>query len=96
MNISSSWTGHFFYYNLFTKSTDKIQCRYEAPREETREAHGCWAVGWTKTTWLHYQSMLVDNYIVGKCRRGLNQAALVKKKKYKKAYEREGFSAARD
>jgi hypothetical protein len=73
------------------KSTDKIQCRYKAPREETREAHGCWAVGWKKTTWLHYQSMLVENYIVGKCRRGLNQAASVKK-----TYEREGFLAARD
>jgi hypothetical protein len=29
-----------FIYNLFTKGTDKIHCRYEAPREEPREAHG--------------------------------------------------------
>ncbi len=28
------------FYNLFTKSTD-IHCRYEVPREEPREAHGC-------------------------------------------------------
>ncbi len=30
----------FFLNNLFTKGTDKIHCRYEAPREEPREAHG--------------------------------------------------------
>ena len=36
----------FFYYNLFTKSTDKIHCRYEAPREEPREAHGYLALGY--------------------------------------------------
>jgi hypothetical protein len=35
----------FLYYNLFTKSTDKIHCRYEAPREEPREAHGYLALG---------------------------------------------------
>ncbi len=29
-----------FFYHLFTKGTDKIHCRYEAPREEPREAHG--------------------------------------------------------
>ncbi len=29
-----------FFYNVFTKSTGKIHCRYEAPREEPREAHG--------------------------------------------------------
>ncbi len=29
-----------FLYNVFTKSTGKIHCRYEAPREEPREAHG--------------------------------------------------------
>ncbi len=46
-----------FVNNLFTKSTDKTQCSYEAPREETREAHGCLAVGWKKITWLRYQSM---------------------------------------
>jgi hypothetical protein len=35
-----------FLYNLFTKSTDKIQQRsYKAPREETREAYGRLAVG---------------------------------------------------
>jgi hypothetical protein len=34
------------FYNLFTKSTDKIHCRYEAPREEPREAHGCLTVSW--------------------------------------------------
>jgi hypothetical protein len=34
-----------FFYNLFTKSTDKIHCRYEAPREEPREAHGYLALG---------------------------------------------------
>ncbi len=28
-----------FFYNLFTKGTDK-QYRYEIPREEPREAHG--------------------------------------------------------
>jgi hypothetical protein len=28
-----------FFYNLFTKRTDK-QYRYEIPREEPREAHG--------------------------------------------------------
>jgi hypothetical protein len=39
-----------FFYNLFTKSIDKIQCRYEAPREETREAYGCLAIGCTKDT----------------------------------------------
>ncbi len=27
------------------KGTDKIHCRYEAPREEPREAHGCLALG---------------------------------------------------
>ncbi len=38
--------GNIFYiYNLFTKSTDKIHCRYEAPREEPREAHGYLALG---------------------------------------------------
>ncbi len=46
-----------------------------------------WLFGYRleKATWLHHQSMLVDNYIVGKCRRGLNQANLVKN-----TYEREG------
>jgi hypothetical protein len=39
-----------FFYNLFMKSTDKIQCRYEAPREETREACGCLAIGCKKDT----------------------------------------------
>ncbi len=34
----------FFFYNLFTKRTDKILCRYEAPREETREAYGCLSI----------------------------------------------------
>jgi hypothetical protein len=33
---------NIFLYNLFTKGTDKIHCRYEAPREEPREAHGFW------------------------------------------------------
>ncbi len=56
-----------FIYNLFTKSTGKIHCRYKAPREEPREAHGCLAIGW-KGTWLRHHSMLVDNYIVGKCK----------------------------
>jgi hypothetical protein len=35
----------FFLYNLFTKSTGKIHCRYEAPREEPREAHDYLALG---------------------------------------------------
>jgi hypothetical protein len=34
-----------FIYNLLTISTDKIHCRYEAPREEPREAHGYLALG---------------------------------------------------
>ncbi len=34
-----------FIYNLFTKRTDKIHCRYEAPREEPRKAHGYLALG---------------------------------------------------
>jgi hypothetical protein len=34
-----------FFYNLFTKSTD-IHCRYEIPREESREAHGYLALGY--------------------------------------------------
>jgi hypothetical protein len=34
-----------FFNNLITKSTDKIHCRYEAPREEQREAHGYLALG---------------------------------------------------
>jgi hypothetical protein len=33
-------------YNVFTKSTGKIHCRYEAPREEPREAHGYLALGY--------------------------------------------------
>ncbi len=36
----------FFLYNVFTKSTGKIHCRYEAPREEPREAHGYLALGY--------------------------------------------------
>jgi hypothetical protein len=56
-----------FFYNLFTKSTGKIHCRYEAPREEPREAHRCLAIGW-KATWLRHHSILVDNHIVGKCK----------------------------
>ncbi len=35
-----------FFYNVFTKSTGKIHCRYEAPREEPREAHGYFALGY--------------------------------------------------
>jgi hypothetical protein len=38
--------GKLFLYNLFTKSTGKIHCRYEAPREEPREAHGYLALGY--------------------------------------------------
>ncbi len=34
-----------FIYNLFTKATDKIHCRYEASREEPREAHRYLALG---------------------------------------------------
>jgi hypothetical protein len=33
------------FFFLFTKGTDKINCRYEAPREEPREAHGYLALG---------------------------------------------------
>ncbi len=43
--LSVDWNDKSFFYNLFTKSTDKIQCRYEAPREEPREAHGYLALG---------------------------------------------------
>ncbi len=35
-----------FFYNVFTKSTGKIHCRYEAPREEPREAHGYLELGY--------------------------------------------------
>jgi hypothetical protein len=35
-----------FFNNLFTKSTGKIHCRYEAPREEPREAHSYLALGY--------------------------------------------------
>jgi hypothetical protein len=56
-----------FFYNVFTKSTEEIHCRYEAPREEPREAHGCLAIGW-KATWLRHRSMLVNGYIVGACK----------------------------
>jgi hypothetical protein len=38
-----------FFYNLFTKVQINIS-RYEAPREETREAYGCLAIGCTKET----------------------------------------------
>ncbi len=55
------------------KVQKKIHCRYEAPREEPREAHGCLAIGW-KATWLRHQSMLVNGYIVGACKGGLKQA----------------------
>ncbi len=41
----SKESSKFFIYNVFTKSTEKIHCRYEAPREEPREAHGCLATG---------------------------------------------------
>ncbi len=34
-----------FFYNLFTKSTGKIHCRYKAPSEEPREAHDHLALG---------------------------------------------------
>jgi hypothetical protein len=52
------------------KVQKKIHCRYEAPREEPREAHGCLAIGW-KATWLRHQSL------VGACKGGLKQANLV-------------------
>ncbi len=54
----------FFIYNLFTKSTDKIQRSYEAAREETREACGCLAVGCNKTIHGCINSLcLVDKHI---------------------------------
>jgi hypothetical protein len=37
----------FFYIILFTKVQINVS-RYEAPREETREAYGCLAIGCTK------------------------------------------------
>jgi hypothetical protein len=51
MNITGGiylvhYYNEFFYYNVFTKSTGKIHCRYEAPREELREAHGYLALGY--------------------------------------------------
>jgi hypothetical protein len=45
MKCKPSRENLFFINNLFTKSTDKIHCRYEAPREEPREAHGYLALG---------------------------------------------------
>jgi hypothetical protein len=45
INPWESWFIIFLFYNLFTKSTDKIHCRYEAPREEPGEAFGCLALG---------------------------------------------------
>ncbi len=36
----------YLFYNVFMKSTGKIHCRYEAPREEPREAHGYLALGY--------------------------------------------------
>jgi hypothetical protein len=35
-----------FYIMYSRKVQKKIHCRYETPREELREAHGCLAVGW--------------------------------------------------
>ncbi len=40
INIKKKTIVKFFFYNVFTKSTGKIHCRYEAPRKEPREAHG--------------------------------------------------------
>ncbi len=40
---SEQW---ILFYNVFTKSTGKIHCRYEAPREEPGEAHGYLALGY--------------------------------------------------
>ncbi len=44
--IKISFKRILFIYNVFTKSTGKIHCRYEAPREEPREAHGYQALGY--------------------------------------------------
>jgi hypothetical protein len=38
--VTTSQRELIFLYNVFTESTGKIHCRYEAPREEPREAHG--------------------------------------------------------
>ncbi len=57
-----------FFYNLFTKGTDKIHCRYEAPREEPREAHGYLALGCDG----YMVALSVNSYIVRKCKRELN------------------------
>ncbi len=56
----------FFYYNLFTESTD-IHCRYEVPREEPREAHGYFG-----SNLCQLMVALSVNYIVGKCKGKLN------------------------
>ncbi len=58
--IATSLSDFYYYYDLFTESTDKIHCRYEAPREEPRESHGCLAISWKKATWLRCQSTLIN------------------------------------
>jgi hypothetical protein len=64
------WVGELFIYNLFTKGTDKIHCRYEAPREEPRETHGYLALGCDG----YMVALSVNSYIVRKCKREPNPA----------------------
>ncbi len=45
-NTKSNKSCFLFIYNVFTKSTGIIHCRYEAPREEPREAHGYLALSY--------------------------------------------------
>ncbi len=68
LNLATRGKYVSFFYNLFTKETDKIHCRYEAPREEPREAHGYLALGCD----CYMVALSVDSYIVRKCKRELN------------------------
>jgi hypothetical protein len=59
-----------FFYNLFTKGTDKIQCRYKAPREEPREAHGYLSLNCDG----YMVALSVDSCIARTCKLELNPA----------------------
>ncbi len=69
---------------FFIMYSRKVQKKYIADtklQERSQEKHMVVRLWVGKATWLRHQSMLVNGYIVGVCKGGLNQANLVSEKK---------------
>ncbi len=75
---------HCWLIIFFIIYSRKVQKKYIADtnlQERSQEKHMVVWLWVGKATWLRHQSMLVNGYIVGVCKGGLNQANLVNEEK---------------